>query len=276
MHRQTVAVGCLIVGTGLVLALAQPADDAQKKLQGTWAATAAERDGKPADDVVGNRLTFTGNRFLIRSPDGKTLYEGTFRVDAGAKPAAIDFDHTAGALKGKTWKGIYALDGDTLKECDNAPNPDKGRPAAFEAKAGSGYIAITFKREQAKEPAADERELAQLVKDLNAAVVKADLAFLERVLHPDYTHHRPRGTVETRAQYLENRKASRVKYEAMVSDDIKVRVYGDTAVVTGRTTVKGKDERGAIDDRWLWTRVLVRKDGRWHFVHYQGTPIPKP
>jgi uncharacterized protein (TIGR03067 family) len=67
-------------------------------------------------------------------------------VDPSAKPAAIDFDHTDGALKGKPWKGIYVLDGDTLTTCDNAPNLDKRRPAAFEAKSGSGYVLITFKR----------------------------------------------------------------------------------------------------------------------------------
>jgi hypothetical protein len=80
--------------------------------------------------------------------------------------------------------------------------------------------------------ARDERELTQLVKDLNKAVVKADVAVLERVLHEDYVHHRPRGMVETRAQYLENRKARRVDFESLVPDEIKVRVYGDTAIVT--------------------------------------------
>jgi uncharacterized protein (TIGR03067 family) len=146
MRRMTWAVCWLFLGTGLVAAFAQQAEGAQKKLQGTWAATRAERDGKVADDVVGHRLSFTGNRFQIRSEDGKTLYEGTFRVDPRAKPVAIDFEHTGGAMKGKTWKGIYALDVDTLTTCDNGPNLDKGRPAAFEAKSGSGYILITFKR----------------------------------------------------------------------------------------------------------------------------------
>jgi uncharacterized protein (TIGR03067 family) len=122
------------------------AEEPQKKLQGTWTATKAERDGKAADDVVGDRLSFTGNRFQIRSKDGKPLYEGTFRVDPSTKPVAIDFEHTEGALKGKAWKGIYALEGDTLMTCDNAPNLDKSRPAAFEAKTGSGHIFITFKR----------------------------------------------------------------------------------------------------------------------------------
>ena len=81
-------------------AFAQPAEEAQKKLQGTWTATKAERDGKAADDVVGHRLSFTGNRFQIQSKDGKRLYAGTVRVNPSAKPAAIDFEHTEGALKG--------------------------------------------------------------------------------------------------------------------------------------------------------------------------------
>jgi uncharacterized protein (TIGR03067 family) len=136
----------LILGTGLVSALAQPAGDAPKSLQGAWTATQGERDGKAADDVVGHRLSFSGNRFRIQSKDGKPLFAGTVGVRPSAKPAAIDFEHLEGTLKGKAWKGIYALDGDTLKVCDNAPNLDKGRPAAFEARSGSGHVLITFRR----------------------------------------------------------------------------------------------------------------------------------
>jgi hypothetical protein len=58
----------------------------------------------------------------------------------------------------------------------------------------------------------DERDLKQLVKDLNAAIVKPDIAFLERVLDQDYAHYRPRGTVENRAQYLENRKTGKREF----------------------------------------------------------------
>ena len=127
-----------------------------------------------------------------------------------------------------------------------------------------------------RDPARDERELTQLVKELKEAVVKADVAVLERVLHGDYVHHGPRGMVENRAQYLENRKARRVDFESLVPDEIKVRVYGDTAIVTGRSTAKGKDQYGKMDEQRRWTHVLVRRDGRWQFVHYQGTPISQP
>ena len=126
------------------------------------------------------------------------------------------------------------------------------------------------------DPASDERELTQLVKDLNEAVVTADVAVLERVLHEDYVHNRPSGVVEDRAQYLENREARRVDFESLVPDEIKVRVYGDSAIVTGRSTAKGTDQFGRMDGQRRWTRVLVRRDERWQFVHFQGTPIAKP
>jgi hypothetical protein len=73
MHRLTSAICWLILGTVLVPAFAQSAEEADRKLQGAWTATQAERDGKAADDVVGHRLSFTGNRFQIQSKDGKPL-----------------------------------------------------------------------------------------------------------------------------------------------------------------------------------------------------------
>ena len=124
--------------------------------------------------------------------------------------------------------------------------------------------------------ASDERELTQLVKDLNAAIVKPDIAFLERVLDEDYVHSRPHGNVENRAQYLEDRKNGSVDFDSLVADEIKVRVYGDTAIVTYRSTAKGKDLDGAIDEQRRWTRVFVRRNGRWQLVHSQGTTIQKP
>ena len=146
MRRLTSTICGVMLGIGLAVAFAQPIDEAQKKLVGAWTATRAQRDGEAVDDVVGHRLTFTGNRFQIQSQDGKPLYAGTVRINPSASPSAIDFQHTDGELTGKSWKGIYALDGDRLTICDNAANLDKGRPTAFEAKSGSGYVLIAFRR----------------------------------------------------------------------------------------------------------------------------------
>lgn len=146
MHGLTSAMRLLMLWMGLILAFAPLANAAQTKLQGTWVATKAERDGKAADDVVGHQLSIAGDSFQIRSKDGDPLFAGTVRTDPRAKPKTIDFEHKEGALNGKEWTGIYARDGDTLTICDNAPNLEKSRPAAFEAPSGSGYVLITFKR----------------------------------------------------------------------------------------------------------------------------------
>jgi len=129
--------------TGVVLA--PPVAATEHKLEGTGTAIKAERDGKPADEVVGNRLILTDKRFQIRSEGGKRLYAGGVRVAAGAQPASIDFQHQAGALKGKAWKGICPR---WRKREDLRQRPEHGKAPArgFEAKTPSGYVLITFPR----------------------------------------------------------------------------------------------------------------------------------
>jgi len=141
--RFLMAVIALGFGAGVAPVEAE-AGEAQR-LSGVWIAAAAERNGAAADDVKGNRLTFSGDRFSIRSK-GKLLYRGTFRVDPARKPATIDFTHTKGELKGKTWLGIYLLERDALKICDNADDLAQGRPAAWTTAPGSGRVVVNFKR----------------------------------------------------------------------------------------------------------------------------------
>jgi uncharacterized protein (TIGR03067 family) len=121
-----------------------PAEDI-KKLSGAWMAVAAERDGKPAPDIRGHRLVFMGEKFTIFS-GGKVLYQGAYKLNPGRKPAQIDFVHTAGELKGKIWQGIYELDGESLKICDNAAGLDKPRPGQFLSRPDSGAVLVVFKR----------------------------------------------------------------------------------------------------------------------------------
>ena len=144
MDRLTSALSLSILGAGLAVIGALPAE-ATQRLQGSWDATNAERDGKAAGELVGHRLTFTGSKFLIRSKSGKRLYAGTARTSSNVRPAAIDFTHQEGDLKGKVWKGIYALDRNKLIICDNAPDLEKVRPASFDG-CGSGYVLVTFER----------------------------------------------------------------------------------------------------------------------------------
>ena len=115
-------------------------------LSGTWTAERAERDGSPAAELVGHRLSLTADRFEIRGPDGRLLYAGTFTADAGAQPARIDFRNEQGEAAGQVWEGIWRLEGDQLTIVDDAPDPAKGRPTDFTTAAGSGRVMLDFAR----------------------------------------------------------------------------------------------------------------------------------
>src|SRR5437879_12841007 len=63
-------------------------------LKGTWKIVSAERDGKPHDDAVGDKVTFDGTNLAI---EGKGEdHKGTYKIDAGKKPKHIDITPAAG------------------------------------------------------------------------------------------------------------------------------------------------------------------------------------
>jgi uncharacterized protein (TIGR03067 family) len=131
----------------LAVLLAACTAGADPGLEGTWRAVEAERDGAPAPDVVGHRLSFSGERFRIVDADGAPIYQGSWSADPAATPAAIDFVNDAGEAAGVTWLGAYALEDATLTTVDNAPDPTRPRPSELAAPAGSGYVMIVFARE---------------------------------------------------------------------------------------------------------------------------------
>lgn len=137
---------CLLVGIALFgLAVACPAaDDAKTELEGTWELVSFEREGKPVAFQGTSRSTITGNKFVFMR-DGMLVTAGTFKLDPTAKPKAMDSTYTEGPDKGKSFKGIYELKGDSLRFC-RPGSPDDPRPTAFKSEAGSTAFVSVFKR----------------------------------------------------------------------------------------------------------------------------------
>ncbi|MFM8703861.1 MAG: nuclear transport factor 2 family protein [Planctomycetia bacterium] len=127
--------------------------------------------------------------------------------------------------------------------------------------------------------AGDERDLKQLTADIQAAVVDENLAFLEGVLHPDYVHTRPNGVVSDRTGFLASVKQDEaepnVNYDKLTSKDFKVRLYGDTAVLTGRSGIASDDTTGTLNGETRWTRVFLRQGANWKLVAFQATLVRK-
>ncbi len=120
---------------------------AESQLEGTWLAESAKEAGVNAPDISGHRLNFEGDRFRITKA-GNLLYGGTFTVDPSARPRSIQFDQSETQSLAGVWRGIYALKGDTLTICDNAPDRTMPRPNGFAECIAPGYVVIRFKRSQ--------------------------------------------------------------------------------------------------------------------------------
>jgi uncharacterized protein (TIGR03067 family) len=114
-------------------------------LAGVWTCVSGVNDGKPlpADIVRQLKLTLTHERYKTEKGD-VVLFDGIYKIDAGKKPKHIDITATEGEQAGKTSKGNYVLEGDTLKMCYTVP--DKDRPKEFDSKPGSGATLVTWKR----------------------------------------------------------------------------------------------------------------------------------
>jgi uncharacterized protein (TIGR03067 family) len=129
------------------LLAADPAAKGSGKIEGTWTAVSAERNGEkmPEDQVKKLKLIITADKFKADAGDEK--HEADYKIDATKKPATIDVTPLDGAEKGKTILGIYALQGDELKICLARPGGNE-RPTEFASKADSETLLIVLKRDK--------------------------------------------------------------------------------------------------------------------------------
>lgn len=120
-----------------------------------------------------------------------------------------------------------------------------------------------------------EQAVTKLENERVQALLRNDTAFIERVYANDYVVTGANGILRTRAQVVADMKSGVQKSESITNDDVKVRVYGDTAVVTGRTTQKGEYKGQPSISPVLFTRVYARRGGQWQLVANHASSIPQ-
>jgi imidazolonepropionase-like amidohydrolase len=113
------------------------------------------------------------------------------------------------------------------------------------------------------------QELRDLVRKWDEANVKGDVATLDYLLADEFTFV---GGPD-KAQYLASIKSRSADtlVEAAVSENVQVQIYGETAIVVGLDSVKGKTEGQAYEQRWLYLDVWIKRSGRWQCVKTYST-----
>ena len=121
-----------------------------------------------------------------------------------------------------------------------------------------------------------ERQLIELERQLSDALVRQDAAVLDRLWSNDLVFTFPNGKVSNKAQRLAGQKPSAQPSESTNSNDqVKVYLYGNTAVVTVLSTWKGKAGTQEYSDQYQTTHVWVKQQGRWQLVAAHVSQVKK-
>ena len=106
------------------------------------------------------------------------------------------------------------------------------------------------------------------------ALLTRDFATLDRLLAEDLTYTHTNAKVDRKADYLEPFKSGRTRYVSLDPSEITIRLYSDTAVLTGRmmsvALVMGAESRTDL----RFTSVWIRRDGRWQMVAWHSSRVP--
>jgi len=105
------------------------------------------------------------------------------------------------------------------------------------------------------------------------ALLAADTVALSRMIAPDFMEISRLGTVRTRADNIRDIASGALHLTSIKYDSLTVRIYGDVALLTGIADNTGTMRGFPFAGRIRYTRVFVRREGRWQAVLMQQTPI---
>ncbi len=122
----------------------------------------------------------------------------------------------------------------------------------------------------------DEKAVAALDTEYQAAVKKNDVDTMDRILADDFVLITGLGKIYTKVDLLEEARSKRMIYEQQEDSAQKVRVWGDTAVVTALLWAKGTEDGKAFDYKLWFSDTYVRTAAGWRYVFAQAsTRLPK-
>ena len=105
------------------------------------------------------------------------------------------------------------------------------------------------------------------------AMVKADLIALANTYADDYVFTDPTGRVSHKAQLLDSFKRGVIKIRSQEISDVQVNVYGEVAVEIGKLVSQATRDGNDSSGTFRFTRVWVKRNGRWQTVAFQETRI---
>ena len=119
-----------------------------------------------------------------------------------------------------------------------------------------------------------EQEIRALDEQRIAAILKKDVAMLDRLMTDDFTYTHQGGVTESKADYLKEMTSGNGVFTSLVLSGVTLRMLGDTAVMTGRCDMTAVREGRDLAIPMHFTSIYTRMSGRWRWVLWHSTRLP--
>jgi hypothetical protein len=137
-------------------------------------------------------------------------------------------------------------------------------------------ISVGYAKDKAATPASfGETEALNLAQQWALLVGQANVPDLEKLLDDKYLHIHGTALVESKAKFLEAFKTGARKYDPISLEEVEVRVFGNSAIVTGKFNLKAYVRDKTIEGVNRFGLVMVKGEGGQKIVSFQATAIPQ-
>lgn len=124
------------------------------------------------------------------------------------------------------------------------------------------------------DPARTKAELTRLADQWDKAIVRQDRAVIEANMAEDFRQIDGAGNLEDKASFVEGLMSPKLRIDPYTVEDFDVRLYGDVALLSGRTKMTGQYDGKHFQSHYRYIDIYVRRDGRWRIVSVQISKIP--
>ena len=119
----------------------------------------------------------------------------------------------------------------------------------------------------------DQQTLIKIQHEWAEARLKRDSSFPQRIEADDFTVVWFNGTIVSKEEDLKSYESTDTVFTDFKIDDLKVRFYGDMAIVVGQGSIKAQTKTQDLGGKYVWTDTFVKQRGAWTAVASQVTPV---
>jgi len=108
------------------------------------------------------------------------------------------------------------------------------------------------------------------------AIVRKDRAAIAANMADDFRSIDGAGTVETKPAFVDGLMDAKLTIDPYAVEDFDVRLFGDVALLSGRTKMTGRFDGKPFTSHYRYIDVYAKRNGRWQIVSVQITRLPAP